>query len=179
MYRAENGTYIHLWDQLQNQNEPSLLCTETYRLKLPYSPVSLEQTAIVAQRAINQYIPVMLITGLILSQSGLVFMVAYKSNLETFAAFKRIRDAGPSNKKASRFNTGEVFQCPEFGNEGILVFFTDIWAEFEEDCIHISKNISITVTIPELLTDQYEPGSLPHGLWMVNVFDGGNITQGA
>jgi hypothetical protein len=81
----------------------------------------------------------MLITGLILSQSGLVFMVAYKSNLETFAAFKRIRDAGPSNKKASRFNTGEVFQCPEFGNEG----------------------------------------SLPHGLWMVNVFDGGNITQGA
>jgi hypothetical protein len=113
----------------------------------------------------------MLITGLILRQSCLVFMVAHKSNLETLAAFKRICDAGPSNKKASRFNTGKVFQCPEFGNEGILVLFADIWAESEEDCIDISKNISITVTIPELLTDQYEPGSLRHRLWMVNVFD--------
>jgi hypothetical protein len=42
IHRAENGTYIHLWDQLQNQNEPNLLCTETYRLKSPCISVNLE-----------------------------------------------------------------------------------------------------------------------------------------
>lgn len=58
----------------------------------------------------KESLPVMLLASLIFRQSGLIIMVAHKSNLEPFAAIDRVGDTGTPDDKPSRFNAGELLQ---------------------------------------------------------------------
>ena len=72
---------------------------------------------------------------LILLKTRSILMKADEGELETFAAFDRIRDGWSSHYEAMIFHTGQGFKSLEIRYEFLLVLFAHFRPKLEQYCL--------------------------------------------